>query len=367
MSDSHSPILPILIGSGVSCAAKLDGVADLSTKVTNGMQDTSGASLLTIIKEFCDKCHYPQPSNYEDWLYVATQVRDHVLRDYENPALIPFVAELATRSCLNPQDLNTACGGLIRSILTTVCVALHSGQAKPEIAYPKLVDSLRAQSETTFRFFSLNHDLLLEQIFHQSKMEYYDGFEVNEESPNNRRFSFRRSKLQKAHVSLLKLHGSINWWRQRLTRARGAANPWLYEFTGVELDYDGTFERMDQTPLISAGTFNKILQYSSPVFLQLFGEFYDTLQTSDRLLVCGYGFGDKGINTIIADWMSAGSGRHLHVVDPAPFHPDRTRGAIRGKLDQWRDNEMRVHETKAYIGKDIAWDKILATVLNSQI
>ena len=115
------------------------------------MQDTSGASLLTIIKEFAINVIHPQPSNYEDWLCVADKSAI-TFWDYENPALIPFVAELATRSCLEPQDLNTACGGLIRSILTTVCgFALRT--AKPEISLSKLVDSLRAQSETTFRFF----------------------------------------------------------------------------------------------------------------------------------------------------------------------------------------------------------------------
>jgi len=193
-------------------------------------------------------------------------------------------------------------------------------------------------------------------------VSYYDGFEQIDKLSDGRRFSFDKTKYDTAVVSLLKLHGSINWWRHRPLRARREQNPWIYEFIGVEIEDGRVFERMDETPLILAGTFNKILQYSSPVFLELLAEFYHTLQRSNSLLVCGYGFGDKGINSIIADWMSGDRERHLFIVDPEPFDEKRSRGAILWKVDAWKD-ENRLHVLSKRIGTDVAWDEIVSATL----
>lgn len=60
------------------------------------------------------------------------------------------------------------------------------------------------------------------------------------------------------------------------------------------------------------------------------------LDTADQLAVCGYSFGDKGINTVITEWFDAKpTSRRLLVI-----HPDHeelfknARGAIRFR---WKD------------------------------
>jgi hypothetical protein len=56
------------------------------------------------------------------------------------------------------------------------------------------------------------------------------------------------------------------------------------------------------------------------------------------LIVCGYGFGDKGINTYVADWISAPLDRRIIVIHPEPDKlRDTARGAIRNKWDDLKN------------------------------
>jgi hypothetical protein len=362
MPDDSTRVLPILLGSGVSCAGRLPGIGLLSNIAGEAFRTSKEEPLFGAVKGLCEEDRGGLSSNYEDWLYVTIQLRDHVLRDYENPGLIPLLAHLVSRTGWPPERLKESADVVILSVLKTVCSALRSKEGVPEAAYPKLAESLASGRDTAFRFFTLNHDLLLERYFYGTKVSCYDGFEMSDELSSGRRFGFDRTKYHASKVSLLKLHGSMNWWRHRPLRDRGEENPWINEFIGVDVVDDRTFERIDETPLILAGTFNKILQYSSPVFLQLLAEFHHTLQRSDSLLVCGYGFGDKGINSIIADWMCGNLERHLLVVDPEPFDEKRARGAILWKVDAWRSEE-RLHVFSKGIGEGFAWDEILSTAL----
>ena len=56
-------------------------------------------------------------------------------------------------------------------------------------------------------------------------------------------------------------------------------------------------------PLLLLGTFNKMLKYTSGIYIELFSHFYNSLRYSKYLIICGYGFGDKGINTQILEWV----------------------------------------------------------------
>ncbi|MCX6969247.1 MAG: SIR2 family protein [Verrucomicrobia bacterium] len=354
-------MIPILIGSGVSCAGDLPSVDQLSEQAASHFIGTPREPLFKALKGLCDEDRNGAASNYEDWLYLATQVRDHVHREYENPGLIPLIADLNSKTELAPKIIQKACEEIIISILHVVCGELSSSDEQAAKAFIALDSALESHSSKKVRFFSLNHDLLLEKYLKKTGLVFYDGFAPIDGVDHGRRFDFNRQGFETSAVALLKLHGSINWWRHRPTRARNADNPWIYEFIGVEMGKNRVFEQMDETPLILAGTFNKILQYSSPVFLQLLGEFHNTLQCADRLAVCGYGFADKGINSLIANWMSSSMEHHLFVFDPKPFDAERARGAILGKIEAW-ENEGRIHTTPKRIGSEIDWDKLFDTV-----
>jgi len=51
------------------------------------------------------------------------------------------------------------------------------------------------------------------------------------------------------------------------------------------------------------GGFNKILNYTGGVFADLFCAFRSALYRTTELVISGYGFGDKGVNRAIIEWL----------------------------------------------------------------
>ena len=145
-------------------------------------------------------------------------------------------------------------------------------------------------------------------------------------------------------IPFLKLHGSVDWFRYRPDNSE----PWYDDRIGIplngDLDHteteDGTLQMaLDNRPLLLIGTFNKISDYSRGIFLDLRYGFRSTLSKADQLVVCGYGFGDKGINSEIIRWYYETRGRRLLVIDPnCDEIISNARGAIRSKWNDWKKN-----------------------------
>jgi len=89
------------------------------------------------------------------------------------------------------------------------------------------------------------------------------------------------------------------------------------------------------------GTFNKIPKYTGSIFSDLFAEFRRRLAEVDTLVVCGYGFGDKGINGQLIEWLYGLRNRRILLVHPEPDELRvAARGAIQNKWDTWLSQEM---------------------------
>ena len=125
-------------------------------------------------------------------------------------------------------------------------------------------------------------------------------------------------------------------------------------------------EALDR-PLFLAGTFNKISGYLNHVFLELHYRFHRTLAESSRLVVCGYGFGDKGINNRIADWMcpsSESTKRKMIVIDPKSLAKvqETARGAIGGKIHSWMQEGRFIHLPYGLDDAEVNWNRISANL-----
>ena len=59
-----------------------------------------------------------------------------------------------------------------------------------------------------------------------------------------------------------------------------------------------------------------MLGYLSGVFKLLYDEFKKCLLTTEILIVSGYGFGDKGVNTKIINWLNSENSRKLIIIHP---------------------------------------------------
>jgi hypothetical protein len=75
-----------------------------------------------------------------------------------------------------------------------------------------------------------------------------------------------------------------------------------------------------------------LYDYSGGVFGDQHARFRARLKETTRLVVAGYGFGDKGINRVVIDWVMSPGDKRLVVVHPDPQAlAGSARPAIGGK------------------------------------
>ena len=296
-----------------------------------------------------------RPANYEDVFYLAQQAWDDEHGEMENPAARQFVDQLKTD--LRPlvesansknddpsepyeqfipddfKDLLSETRNYIRDIVST---SLR--------CEPKCIDHLKIFEEACncghiVGISTLCHDTHVERFFAERDKPFADGFADEEAGVRcwNGDFSSR------GRISFLKLHGSVDWF---LLRPVGA-DSFFDERIGIPLNRDPYYTRtvdgklqdpVDGRPMLLVGTFNKISDYSQGIFRDLHHEFRSMLRKADQLVVCGYGFGDKGINSEVIDWYYAKRGRRFVVIHPEPRElVSNARGAIRNKWKTWED------------------------------
>jgi hypothetical protein len=210
-------------------------------------------------------------------------------------------------------------------------------------------------------FYTLNHDTILESALSQRGIAANIGFGnyVNDV----RYWDPLLLEREESKVRLLKLHGSINWFRfhpNKLTHAPvaiGIPKTWDIWHT-----YNPTGERQypeGGRPEFLAGTFNKILEYANGIYADLFSQFRRNLRNADTLVVCGYGFGDKGVNSQINDWMCYSQMKRMIIVHREPERLlEQSRGLIKNNWAEWA-KQSRVPVVERWIGdEDCTWDEI---------
>lgn len=375
----------MLLGSGASVPAGMPSVDQITQRVLSGENILKNGSDFRVVdqlppnhevftegvrevvdfvgevKTLCDDYFRSQEkdrtTNYEDIAYIARQIEDGLLSEYENPALLPLNQRFTTDAARTPDELLRLAGAsadyiedIVRSMLGRPVQTVEHLTA--------IVDGCADASVDDVTIATLNHDVVLEQALGHSAISYSDGF--GEEfgtlrvwndtfTPQNRR--------------LLKLHGSTNWWRYNLTR-----EGWNGQFTARATDGD-PFHARDPDgklvefpaggrPQILTGTFNKILQYGSGIYADQHFRFHETLATADALVVIGYGFRDKAINSRIVAWAERPGERRMVVVHPNPTDlGTRARGAIRGKWNRWQERGLLTFVPE-YLAAGTSWDSI---------
>lgn len=320
--------------------------------------------------------------NYEDLAYLAAQIRDDWLGQYETPALRPLICSAldSLPGVSSEGKLGELAGHVVDYIADAVAgmLARKPSQSKYLGIFRKAASDCRLEE---VNLFTLNHDRLLDQFLRSKGVAVVDGFDeennLGVRKWNPALFDCWRTHVATPAVRLFKLHGSIDWRRFCPQEAQGdehALNPWVEEYVGIRSNpalanaKDGqgrTHEEFDRA-LFLAGTFNKMFDYLNHVFLELHYRFHRTLAESARLVVCGYGFGDKGINNRIVDWMclSTGQGkRKLILIEPRSLEAVRlsSRGAMAGKLMTWKAEGSFVH-LKDQV-EDVTWDRLSEQLL----
>jgi hypothetical protein len=373
MTLSNQNKITFLLGAGTSIPAQMPSTEDITNKILCGKcikRHSSGnyscdlpsnfgfpdeyvpriLKLLRTIKIEIDN-YYKNSSrfftNYEDIYYVTSQIEDSESGKYDNPIVQPFIDKILPRiqqlfsskksdikQSWRLQEIANEATNYIRDIVwhmlsNNVCCLDYLSCLK---------DSCLDNQLSNIDIFTLNHDKIIEKYLSQNKIRFDDGFD---EPINGVRYwnpdLFESHQLK---VRLFKLHGSINWFK-----FRPDGGNWDQESIGIPLDSDINHTKnkngqlqmpIDGRPMFLAGTFNKMLEYTSGIYFVLHYQFYRSLQYAKRLIVCGYGFGDKGINTRIIEWIYSTKQNKIIIIHPRPEDlKDRARGAISNKWEEW--------------------------------
>jgi len=375
MPSSTPRTVAFLLGSGVSIPAGMPSTKKITERILSGegvMRHTDGnyylgkplyahvgipdeyiprvVTFLKRLKVEIDLYYLNEmgrSTNYEDLYYASSQVCDSESGEYDNPVLKPFIDKIVP----DIQPLLVCTENEIKRVWQTHKLAEEATNYVRDVVWHLLseppgrldhlgllVDACRDTTLSNLDIFTLNHDTVLEKCLWQSDVQFIDGFG---ESVNHVRYwNPELLDRESSKIRLFKLHGSVDW-----LRLRPIGEDWRSDSIGIPLNADrwhtkspkGQEQRpVDGRPVLLVGTFNKMLQYAAGIFADLHYNFRRSLRRIQDLIVCGYGFGDKGINTHIAEWTATSAHRKITIVHPDPGElRTGARGAIRNKWDEW--------------------------------
>jgi hypothetical protein len=366
-----------LLGSGISIDAGMPAVGAITEQVVSGdgaflhsanvfligaespnyaLHRPPVEPVLAVVNDLRERArdYFGREPNYEEISQLGRQLDDALSGEYESAAVMPLAAELRQRDYAGGdyarlRDLTALVHRYIEDTVRTML-------AKPA----QRTDHLRAITDAcrelgAVTLASLNHDLVLEAALETSGISYGDGFDSTGEDVR-----LWVDEWPETGPRLLKLHGSLDWWGYRLT-----ADAWRGWVTGRYRGPDALHPSRagvepyphDLRPLILTGTFDKILAYETWVFPDQHLRFHEALRRSNRVIVIGYGFGDKAVNTRLISWLARARENTMIVAhgDPDDLRA-RARGAIQGKWNEWQRNGQLVL-VAAWVD-DLDWDTI---------
>ncbi|MCL5734241.1 MAG: SIR2 family protein [Actinobacteria bacterium] len=315
-----------LIGSGVSCSAGLPSISEITETLTNGGEDQPANAEVAFLRllgtevdsVFARMFEDTRLANYEDLFYVASQIGADFW-EYENPATMDFVERILKDERFvrvaadedpdssTDADVGWLANHSVRFIQTGVQRILEQGsEIADRSALGLFADAAEDPWTGSIDIFSLNHDTVLEQLFFERQIPFEDGLSVREGDLSFWCLPSLDKSLAK--VQLLKLHGSVDWWQFGRLVGKARANPYnpyyLRDRHGHRIEPPG------EGPVILIGTFNKMLkQAGEGIFLDLLGLYSRRLREASRLVIAGYGFGDKGINSVLGAWLEDRRGK----------------------------------------------------------
>ena len=233
------------------------------------------------------------------------------------PVLIKREDEIIDRFC-QPEGLTDLFRETMNYIRDVVWYLLREQPTKIE-SLQSIIDACKDDSFNKVKLFTLNHDLVLEQALKLNSLEFAEGFE-----PARNKLRHWNPNLfdnNQYRILLFKIHGSINWFNFSDEEDTNVPDkigiPETTDIWHLTNEYGHLQRPGNGRPVFLAGTENKIFSYSSGIFLGLISRFRESLNDVNSFAICGYSFGDKGINRLIKDWLFSNQENRLIVIDPS--------------------------------------------------
>lgn len=269
--------------------------------------------------------------SYEEIYDLLVQIHYSLSGEYEDPLVLPFLERLdaqiepllqpigptGRRSWSLPEVTYVA-----KDYVEDVVAALCRKSPSRLDHLGCIVEACRDEDLEQTILVTLNHDTLLETALRESEVEFSDGFDLD------RGLWSPHLQDQGARVPLLKLHGSVNWHSPRNGRKQ-----------------------------ILVGTTQKILEYPGYRFGDLHCRFRTLLSTADSLVICGFSFRDKGVNTYLINWMDECPERMVILIHAEPKELiDQARPALARSWGSWV-SRGRARVVRSWI-EEADWDEI---------
>lgn len=316
-----------LFGSGISLASGAPRVDTITNLVLGQSDDPAVAcaqAFLKLVKAEIDTHLLEQENreaNYEDLYAASYQIFQDQKEDITSPLIWRSMEALQNASVEIQRAVPTR--GQPTQFLDLLLTANEwiqgaVWQSLRPVTEPKglsVVAEVAASTET-MDVFTLNHDLLLENLFAQSSIPFSDGFA--QEDNDFTRFNWSWKSSDK--VRLLKLHGSINWFRFDFTN-EGKTTRQYARVVGDHRDARpaaGRAMEVDDQPAVLTGTTVKEQTYGLYLFGEIFSKFRRYLSKHDTIIVSGYGWGDKGINHRLNQWLGDGDDHRIVILHNNP-------------------------------------------------
>lgn len=370
---ARKPRVAVLLGAGSSIPAGFPSTEDLTCRILSGTgtsRPTDGTFYVDSCGDVIPSAHvmlvakvsalyrneiedffqqrYGRPANYEDIYCLASQLADHEEGELDNPGLCrlidhlrPEFTELIEGAAIpDVETIHELARETTNYIFDTVWRSLVI--APSQITHLKPIEVLcRSTRFERVAIATLCHDTHVDDFLKCRGIIAVDGF--SSANAGVRYWSPKMLCEESNQPLLLKLHGSTNWFRLRPDKGT-----WYDERIGIADNGDYYHTRdshgrlqlpVSSRPLFLVGTFNKIADYSQELFSELLYCFRAFLASVDRVAVCGYSFGDKGVNAALINWLYGCHDRQLIVIHRDPDRVRATaRGAIAHKWDKWEQS-----------------------------
>lgn len=305
---------------------------------------------LEYIKQYCDKYLKPRgidESNYENIYYIINQLHNELSYESDNPALKPFINYLNKELDFsnNPDfaeldiqvDFKDFCW---RAEDFINCVIWHSVYTKNLIQGFDLINEIiENKNFDKIDIVTLNHDLLIERYLSENKIEFCDGF--SEPDGDYCYFipdTYRETSKQ---VRLIKLHGSINWYRLRhfnketnttidfYIKLLSGKDHWRVYNSKGEL-FGNT---MEAYPIFLTGTMNKLSDYNFGIVRSVHLRYDEILEKHNTIVMSGYGWNDKGINGRLQEWIMTSDEKKIILLHEDPESIKKSRSFMWHRFD----------------------------------
>ena len=383
MTDKSNINISFLLGSGISIKAGMPKTCEITGEIINEIESSDPiarkpnippatiqflAQIIEIINNLKSNC---KKANYEEIFYVTNEIYDNLSGERKN-----IVANALIQNINDKLHLEVECEIALSALVyikKTVFQKLNKLFEKKDVEYLKwLCDAYEDDSISRLDIFTTNHDYVIEKCLESNikdkRFNFTDGFEYFEHKngnlyPLNKKIYEWNPVLYEDiqhNRRFFKLHGSINWYRWNINNSNKQSIGYVKFKEHAKDDCNiirlATLEYM---PEMLIGTLNKILEYTGNIYLLANYHFYRSLCNTEKLIICGYGFSDRGINDHIIDALVFPYSKEIKIIVIDPNAEEKLQEAEGGLRNKWekliKSGKMLLIKKKA---EEINWEEL---------